>query len=417
MNILATSVGSSGDFLPTLAIAAALRRRGHRVRMVTNPFYERQVQRCGLDLVAAGQRSDVFQWVETQPELMDPLKGGLRLVDEFALPHSEEVYRCFQRSGEAERPDVVLTNDVTFGAAWWAMEQGVPFALVHATPLAWSTWHSPVHVSERPLPEFVRRPATALVRAAVIQVLSRRLRRLGRKLGVKLEDCGVAALESAAALRLGAWSPRLRGPARGDPIQGRICGSARASRLGGESGELPEQLRAFLEAGEPPVVVGLGSIFSLISGPMQACLAETCVEIGRRCLVIGHPSQQTFPAGTLAVPHAPHALVFPRAAAVVVHGGAGSTAEALRSGRPVLVTPFAYDQFWMAAQVERLGVGRVVKTRQRTRDGFATALKEVLGDVGIAGRARDSGAAFSEELDGAEAGANAVEEMDSACLV
>lgn len=76
MNVLATSVGSSGDFLPTLAIAAALHRRGHRVRMVTNPFYERQVQRCGLDLVAAGQYSDVFQWVETQPELMDPLKGG-----------------------------------------------------------------------------------------------------------------------------------------------------------------------------------------------------------------------------------------------------------------------------------------------------------------------------------------------------
>jgi hypothetical protein len=96
----------------------------------------------------------------------------------------------------------------------------------------------------------------------------------------------------------------------------------------------------------------------VIGGDVLEDVAAACADLGHRCLVIGHPSTQTgFTGDTLAVPYAPYHLVFPRAAAVVIHSGAGTTGEALRSGRPIIAVPFGYDQFALSWQVERLGVG------------------------------------------------------------
>src|SRR6185369_1451540 len=102
--------------------------------------------------------------------------------------------------------------------------------------------------------------------------------------------------------------------------------------------------------------VGLGSAFALISGSFLTSIAAACADHGRRCLIIGHPSDLTVPANTLAVRYAPYDKVFPRAAAVVVHCGAGTTGEALRCGKPIIAVPFAYDQFALAHAMEQLGV-------------------------------------------------------------
>jgi len=88
-------------------------------------------------------------------------------------------------------------------------------------------------------------------------------------------------------------------------------------------------------------------------------VADACEKLGRRCLLIGASAGEVPPrAATLTVRAARYSSVFPAASVIVHHGGFGTCAEALRAGRPSLVTPIAFDQFDMAARVQDAGLGR-----------------------------------------------------------
>jgi UDP:flavonoid glycosyltransferase YjiC (YdhE family) len=113
----------------------------------------------------------------------------------------------------------------------------------------------------------------------------------------------------------------------------------------------------------------------------------------------------------LAVPYAPYDRVFPRASVVVVHGGADSSGEALRSGRPVLGVPFAFDQFTLSEWMQRLGIGLRVATRRRDVTSLVSSLRRLLSDRELAGRATEVGTRLDAERDGAEVAADAVERL------
>src|SRR5262249_61288437 len=113
-----------------------------------------------------------------------------------------------------------------------------------------------------------------------------------------------------------------------------------------------------LAAGDAPVIAGFGSAASLHAAERYRTVADACRQLGRRCLLIGSSADAvTRSPNLMAVPSAPYVRTFPAAAVIVHHGGFGTCAEALRAGRPSLVTPFAFDQFDSAARVEDAGLG------------------------------------------------------------
>jgi UDP:flavonoid glycosyltransferase YjiC (YdhE family) len=149
-----------------------------------------------------------------------------------------------------------------------------------------------------------------------------------------------------------------------------------------------------------------------MSGDVIRVVAEACERAGLRCLIVGHPAAETNFAGSVrAVRYAPYHLVFPRAAVVVIHGGAGTTGEALRSGRPILVLPFAFDQFHMAKEVEATGAGVWVRKRDRSLDGIAGALRRLVSDDRFTQRASQWARLLSREPDGAEIAAQLIEQL------
>ena len=340
LTCIATSFGSAGDFLPTLAIAAALRRRGHDVRFVANPSYESQVRRAELDFVPAGEPADVLEWIERTPAYVDGSNPSMLLRD-LAGPDIAATHPVFRDLLRAHLTDVVVASNVSLGALWAAREQGVPSVVVTASPAMWMSWRAPIVLGDV-VPAPLARPMTLVGRALMDWYVTRFLRPLARRIGASAAPSFMATIRSAR-VELGTWSPLLRSAVISDPPNGVICGAARASTLGGPAAALPPAVDAFLVAGAPPVVVGLGSAFSRVAGDLLRDVATACADLGRRCLVVGHPGGVAFPSNTLAVRWAPHERVFPRAAGVVIHGGAGTTAEALRAGRPIVGVPFAYD--------------------------------------------------------------------------
>ena len=175
------------------------------------------------------------------------------------------------------------------------------------------------------------------------------------------------------------------------------------------------QLRKFLTDGEPPVVFTLGS---WASAAPQKFFAESLKAIAQlRCravVIVGQYGQtdlgKELPPNVFAVPYAPYEQLFPHAAVNVHHGGIGTTAQALRAGRPMLVVPFAFDQPDNAARVKRLGVGRSLPIRQYQVARSVRELKALLQDNSYAANAAALGDRIRAE-DGVREACNGIEKL------
>jgi len=121
---------------------------------------------------------------------------------------------------------------------------------------------------------------------------------------------------------------------------------------------LPDALLRFLAAGEPPIYFGFGSMLG--SADKSSALIEAARALGRRAIVSQGWANLTPVDGAsdcISVGEVNFELLFPRVAAVVHHGGAGTTALAARAGKPQVVVPHSYDQGYWAHRVKALGIG------------------------------------------------------------
>lgn len=166
---------------------------------------------------------------------------------------------------------------------------------------------------------------------------------------------------------------------------------------------LPPDLRAFLDAGPPPVYVGFGSV----TAPEEA--AEVAIEAirahGRRVLIgSGWAGLSTDDPDVLVIGEVNQQALFPRVAAAVHHGGAGTTTTAARAGAPQVVVPQIVDQPYWAGRVADLGIGVAHDDPTPTVHSLAEALRLVLTPetrtraIAVAGTIRTDGAATAAKM-------------------
>ena len=129
--------------------------------------------------------------------------------------------------------------------------------------------------------------------------------------------------------------------------------------------------------------------------------------------LVGSHAQElpkTLPETVLTVPYAPHGAVFARAAAVVHQGGIGTTGQAMRASRPMLVVPFAHDQFDNAERLRRLGAAEVLPQTRYTARRAEDRLHRLLTQPGYATAAARIGESVRGE-NGSAAAAEAIEQV------
>jgi sterol 3beta-glucosyltransferase len=157
----------------------------------------------------------------------------------------------------------------------------------------------------------------------------------------------------------------------------------------------PIDLDRFLDSGPPPIFIGLGSGGSAEGGAwieaariaLQECGARGILDLGSNDGTT-HP----LPSTIFAVRGLPHAWLFPRVAAVVHHGGAGTTGAGLMAGRPTAVVPTTSDQPFWGRRVQSLGVGpRPIPVRRLTADKLAQSISAVITDPDMQARAKQLG--------------------------
>jgi UDP:flavonoid glycosyltransferase YjiC (YdhE family) len=172
---------------------------------------------------------------------------------------------------------------------------------------------------------------------------------------------------------------------------------------------LTSQLSDFLASGSEPIIFTQGSTVVHRPGYFYRVSAIAAKRLGRRAVLLGARDGSGIDSpDILTLPYAPYSQLFPRGIVNVHQGGSGTTGEALRSGRPMLIVPYGWDQPDNALRVERLGAGLHVSRSEYTVDTATAALKALLGTSRFSIRA----AAVREQMakeDGLTSACNAIE--------
>jgi len=162
--------------------------------------------------------------------------------------------------------------------------------------------------------------------------------------------------------------------------------------------QLPSRLSDFLASGTEPIVFTQGSTAVHRPGDFYRVSAMAAERLGRRAVLLGaRDGSEADSTGLLRLPYAPYAQLLRHAIVNVHQGGSGTTGEALRAGRPMLVVPYGWDQPDNAVRVERLGTGLHVPRTEYTVERATSALKALLGNARFSVRAAAVGAQVAKE--------------------
>jgi UDP:flavonoid glycosyltransferase YjiC (YdhE family) len=178
--------------------------------------------------------------------------------------------------------------------------------------------------------------------------------------------------------------------------------------------QLPPDLEAFLSAGAPPVVFTLGTSAVGAAGRFYQESADAVAQLGVRAVLLTGGFTQNEPRASssdvFVADRAPHQLLFPRASDIVHQGGIGTTAQALRSGGPMIVVPHAHDQPDNAFRVTNLGVARTLFPGSYRAASVRRELSRLLADPHALRRATMVAETVGAER-GAERAAEAIDGM------
>ncbi len=176
----------------------------------------------------------------------------------------------------------------------------------------------------------------------------------------------------------------------------------------------PRRLAEFLDAGEPPVYVGFGSMAGTDPRRTGRIVIEAVRRAGVRAVLAtgwGAMEADELPEGVTTIEQAPHDWLFPRVAAVCHHGGAGTTGAAVAAGRPQVVCPFVADQPFSGRHMHRLGVAPAPLPQRHLDSGsLARALRRAVDDDELRDRAEGLGRAVRAER-GTDAAVAALEQL------
>ena len=419
--ILLTTIGSLGDLHPAVALGFELRQRGHAVGFCVSASYQTTIEALGFqlyplapDLTPLGPAAK-----EVIQEIMDPRRGVERLLRKYLFPHLQATYDDLSRAVVADGgADLLVSGELVYPAPLVAEKTGVRWAFYIAAPMSFiSAYDLPV-VAPFPRVSAALRPLGPTVCRAAIRFgktitrsWSKPVRMLRAELGLKPGADPIYEGKYSPRLVLALFSSVLATPQPDWPENTVVTGFPFYDGPAAPEAEAAA-LRRFLSAGDSPIVFTLGSAAVLDPGNFYKASLEAAALLQRRAILLlgNNPPPADLPSSVLAVNYARFSQLFPYAAVIVHQGGIGTTAQALRAGRPMLVMPYNFDQPDNAARVVRLGIGRTICRKDYSAARVAGEIAQLLENPSCL-RAAQSIAFTVQRERGAEAACDALEKL------
>jgi UDP:flavonoid glycosyltransferase YjiC (YdhE family) len=393
MRIVLAAEGTRGDLQPLIELGVRLSNAGHDIVLGGPPDFAEQAASRGVRFVPCGASFRAF--LAEHADVVDghPVRA---LTEGFRYLRERFETRLATLLELTRGADLVVGGGAEMAASTAAEANGVAYRYVAYCPAMFpSREHGPIFTTWQGLPGWLNRALWPLVMTPLTWSVRSALAPSRRRLGL---DPRVDMLKLLFGSRpLLAVDPSLaRAPA---DAQVPIDQVASFHPLEGEP--LPAKLESFLEAGPPPVYLGFGSMPDTKPAATTRSLVDAITRVGCRAVISAGWAELgdgPLPEGVIAIEAVSHPTLFARCAAIVHHGGAGTTTTAARAGVPQIVVPHIADQFYWSRRVLQLGIAAPGIPRHRldaTR--LTAALEAILDNEIVAERARELGGRLRAE--------------------
>jgi UDP:flavonoid glycosyltransferase YjiC (YdhE family) len=386
MRALLIPIGSYGDVNPFIGLGRALRARGHEVLVATNEHFEPLLRQAGLEFISLGTQAEYDACLK-DPNAWHPRKG-FAVIARYMEPMLRRVYDAIvkhYRRGET----IVAAGTLAFGARIAQERLGYAMATIHLQPVMFrSGFQAPVLPSFPMydwMPTWWKHSLFWLADHLVVD------RVYGPPINALRKEVGLPPVRRLfdgwfhSPQRIIGLFPEWFAPLQPDwPAQLRLTSFPRHD--GRLDEDLPADVRAFLDAGEPPLVFTPGSAMAQGRRFFEQSL-HACRLLGRRAMFVTQYLEnipERLPDNVRHFHYVPFGRLLPHAAAMIHHGGIGTSSQALAAGVPQLVMPFTHDQPDNAARLRRLGVARQLPAAKYRGPVAARLLDELLRSPAVA---------------------------------
>lgn len=402
MKILLLALGSRGDVQPFLALAVGLQQAGHQATLAAPYNYREWVESHGIHFHPA--RFNPHEMLQ-RPEVQRIIKSRnvvrqMRMITEQVGPGLIQSLDDFWDAGQTA--EFVIQTGTGYGGSEIAQLRRIPMAMAFLQPFAptraFPSFFLPLRGS---LGGWYNQLTHQLMNAALWPTMgppANEWRRTRFQLPPHkaLPDLFNYARQTGAPVLHGYSPTALPKPADWD-AHAHVTGYWFLDAP--PTWQPPADLVQFLASGPPPVYIGFGSMRDEDPERLTRLILRALELSGQRGILLtgwGGLTAATAPANVFFVDNVPHAWLFPRMAAVVHHGGAGTTSAGFRAGVPNLITPFALDQYAWAGLATQLGVRPpgLGEMKALTAEKLAAAIQAAVTDAGLRARA----AALGEKI-------------------
>jgi len=418
--IVLNTFGSLGDLHPYLALAIELRRRGHDAVIATSEVYRQKIVAEGVAFTPV--RPDVGLLANNPGlvrRLWDPLRGSEALFRDYLIPQIEDSYEDLFSA--CRGADLLLTHIAGLAGPIVAEQLELRWLSIALQPIVFFSSYDPPVLSGF---EWARRfypfgPGVFQALMAAARLRFKRwahpIQRLRRRLGLSTWKTDLLVNTFSPRGTLALFSKWFAAPQPDWPPRTHITGFIYYDRLGAISDaqeDDPAELDDFLRSGPPPLLFTLGSSVVMDAGDFFQESIVAAHALGLRAVLVAggrrNEIHNPLPDSILVAGYVPFSRIMPHALAIVHQGGIGTTAQALRAGRPMLVAPWGHDQPDNAERLRRLGAARTIPRTRYYAPRVTNELRALLADPSYEECARALAGGIAHE-DGLASACDAIE--------
>lgn len=396
MKINILTVGSRGDIQPYLALGVGLKTAGYEVRLTTHETFRELITSYGLDFFPIGGNVQAIVQGEAGQATIEAGRNPIKVLQGLTKALEPLMAECLAQSWQScQDVDAIVSS----GTAFWGDDIAQTLKLPSFIGLL-----QPIDVtSEFPHPLAPTVNLGSIFNWLTYQFLNRFYWQLFKpsiepwrqaQLGLPPhKGCPFFSDRWHQLPKLYGFSPTIVPQPADWEASCHVTGYWYLDAP--DDFTPPAELLDFLKDGEPPVSIGFGSMSSRDSEAMTTMALEALQQTGQRGLLLtgwGGITQTDLPDSVFKLGSIPHDWLFPKMKAIVHHGGAGTTAAALRSGVPGIVVPFFADQPFWGDRTVRLGVSAAsISKRSLSATRLAEAIRQATEDEQLRAKAKQVG--------------------------
>lgn len=408
MNILILTYGSRGDVQPYVALGNGLKKAGHQVTLGTSVRFQGFVESHGLnyaymndDLLSIIDSDGGKDLLEKGINLYEMAKRGLKIAKQVK-PAQRALLQESWDAAKKTKPDFIVYHPKTTGAPHIAEKLGIGCALVTPLPMMVPTGEFRFPIFPNSLfGGWYNRATYHMTQFMINKVWKNYIKDFRQDLDLppikkfnflktaEGSDIPILHVHSEAVVpRPDDW-----------PDYAHITGYCFLDE--GENWTQPQDLLDFLNAGPPPVYIGFGSMAGRDPERLAKIVIGALQKAGLRGVIAtgwGGLKAEDLPETVFKIDQAPHDFLFPKMAAVVHHGGAGTTGASLRAGKPSIIVPFFADQPFWGQRVHEMGAGpKPLSQKKFSAESLAAAMQEATGNQAMIDIAAEIGWKINRE--------------------